>query len=772
MNRFFFYLFFFSSLSSSAINEWKRKPAFEERCFQKEMISGGTHLIVNVKFILRTGAMEYFFTDRGYFVVQHSDSLHENTTWFLFPDSNDPEDFAGYIPEGINIIPTRTNYYNGNSFANIRSFEKIVYRNIWDGCTLEFSVNGNFLERKLTVRPGAYDHNTEFEIAGSNVAPLVSETEAGYLFFNDAGSFSEFLVNNNSRLQVIEANEFSEWTPGVIKPRYHISERNGDPGTQSATLTWLTYLGGNSADELFGACVTPDSGAVVTGRTGSADFPSSPGSFQDTLHASYDAVVCRFASNGNCLWSTYYGGNNFDGAYAVAKFDSLYAICGMSSSTDLPMMNAPQNTNGGSYDAFIVMLNDSGQLVRSTYFGGTGSDQAFSIARDTSGRIVIAGSSTSTDLPFAFTGYQQTLSGAVDAFIGVFSASLNPVWISYYGGTNTEDIHSVTVTPQGEIVFVGGTYSINFPVTLDAFQNGMITQPDVYLVKFSMSGTRLYSTFFGGSNTEDCNAVVSDSSGALYISGFTYSIDFPIQGNSFQSIKSAQSDVFVSKFDPSGQLIWSTFIGGNDVDNGFAMDRLGKYIFICGNTQSSNFPVSANAIQNIYGGISDGFVIKMDTSGNMISGTFMGGNGTDALYGECVTRDTSVIACGDTYSTNLAVTPGAYQMTNHSNGDGYVVKFPMREQLINMTTNDGGASLNTLVIFPVPAHDVLNFIYNETDQVRTYRIIDENGRIVGEVTSGKNLQQLEVSNYANGYYELALYNENGALLKTIPFIKK
>ncbi|HLG04315.1 MAG TPA: T9SS type A sorting domain-containing protein [Bacteroidia bacterium] len=506
--------------------------------------------------------------------------------------------------------------------------------------------------------------------------------------------------------------------PNVIPPEIAVTE----------TVEWWTYLGGTNADEFFGAALTPGNGVIVVGRTQSTDFPVTANAMQDTLAGSYDACISRFDTMGNCLWSTYYGGTGFDGAYSAIYTDSGIIICGGTSSTDLPMMNAYQSANAGSYDAFLLLLNDSGQLIRSTYFGATGGDQAFALAIDTSGNIVIAGSSTAAGLPLASSGYQPTPAGAIDAFIAVFDLQLQPLWCTYYGGIGSEDIHTITVTPTGEIVFCGGTYSLNFPVTTDAYQGFLMGAPDVYMVRFGMDGTRHYATFLGGTSQEDCNAVVCDSAGKVYLSGFTFSSDFPIVGNSYQTTPEGQSEIFVACFDTAGQLNWSTYIGKSGIESAFVAYRYGKYLYIGGTTESPNFPIGPEAFQAFYLGNSDAFIIKMDTSGTMIGGTFAGGGQIDVIYGLVVTTDTAVYACATTYSNNISVTPGAFQETYAGAGDGYVLKFSMGEELITGEFSETVFYSGQIDLFPNPAADEVKIISEE--KITLLKLLDLSGRVL------------------------------------------
>jgi hypothetical protein len=754
IKRCILFLFLFPSLLFSQGNNFHSKPLFEENKGQ-DRNEGSNELNPEIRFVLRGGAMTYFFSDRGYSVVEKTNDGNTSRVDFLF------EHGQICIPEGKEKVPSTNLHYTASGNYSVASFQKIIYRNVFTGADLEFSVFGDFVKKTVIIHGPGFPGKISFDMKGAAAWPML---EGGYSFDASPMHFSETVFQRDLLLKIEMPRSSAR---AFFKPEYFLRTNCGNEAL-AASISWLTYIGGNSSDELFGIALASDSGVVVTGRTSSVDFPSTFGVTQDTFAGNYDAVVTRFDKNGNCLWSAFYGGTNFDGAYQVIAFDSTFVIAGMSSSTDLPLLNAAQTNNAGSYDAFLVTLNDSGQLVRSTYYGGSGSDQGLAIAKGINGEIVLAGSTTSTNLPFASTGFQGTMAGMIDAFITVFDDSLHAQWSTYYGGNNVEDIHTVTVTPQNEIAFAGATRSFDFPVTPNAYQNGLLNQPDNYIVKFSMSGARLYATFFGGTNNEDANGIVGDDDGNLYLSGFTYSADFPTAGTIFQPTILGQNDVYVSRFDSTGQLVWSTYIGGSGQDVAWGMYRLGRYIFICGQTESTTFPVSANAIQSTYSVNSDGFVIKMDTSGQMVCGTFMGGNGVDALLAMVVDADTNVIACGDSYSTDLAVT-NPYQNTNAGAGDGYVVKFGMSEQLLS-TSSVSNAELHALTIFPNPADETLT-IEMKGSTISELKIIDATGRLVKCIYPEAEKITLNVNELSAGIYFIKAL-DNKSQSHTLRFIVK
>jgi Secretion system C-terminal sorting domain/Beta-propeller repeat len=725
---------------------------FEEN---KGQFSGA--LDSTIKYVLRTGKQFYCFTKDGYTV-----QLRGKHTMSLIDFGFVKSDSVSYLE--VNNAKEHIRYYKPWGVFEVQTFTELRYV-FADQSILKIGFTSDGYLRKTYSTTNA---SGDFGIYGHQRADLtdfsfeldtVTKSHDNYFtphemfFVAEAGELSEKVIASSGTVSM-HAND----------KQFFYMMHHPESSQSIVSIDWLTYLGGTGSDELFGITNTPDGGVIVAGRSSSTDFPVTVNAVQDTFAGTYDIVVSSFDSVGNCRWSTYYGGTNFEGAYGVLMLDTLAVVYGNTLSTDLPMFNAFQDTSAGTYEAFVAMFDTSGAIVRSTYFGGMNADQGFAMAVDTSGNLVLAGSTLSPNLPMSAGSYQPVPAGQIDAFISVLTPLLQPLWTTCYGGTGSEDVHAITVTPQGEIAFCGGSFSSNFPTTVNAFQTSTATPSDIYLVKFGMNGSRHYATLFGGTSNEDANGMVCDSMGNIYITGYTYSFDFPIMGNSFQTIHDAQNDAFVTKFDSTGQPVWSTYIGGNGAESGIAMYRLGKHLFISGNTESTDFPVSPNGLQPVYAGLSDGFVIKMDTTGTMVSGTYHGGSSIDAIYGIAVTADdTSVVACGNTYSNDLNSTFGAYQLVNNGSGEGYVFKFGMSEQLNpNGSIEMIDASTETVLLYPNPAKDWLYIETTSGNSIREVKVYDLTGRMVltGSSNSGM-LFQLNMSNLPEGTYIVKLDTEKG-----------
>jgi len=313
-------------------------------------------------------------------------------------------------------------------------------------------------------------------------------------------------------------------------------------------------------------------------------------------------------------YSTYLGGSGYDVGNGIAVDDSgnVY-ITGETESSDFPMANAIyESYRGGTYDVFVTKLNASGSArVYSTYLGGSGSDEASSIAVDTSGNVYVTGYTQSTDFPTANAIY-GTSSGNMDVFISKLNASGSVLdYSTYLGGTNEDRGDGIAVDTSGNAYVTGWTFSGNFPKANAIYKSRMGTN-DVFITKINASGSALdYSTFLGGNSYDYGRDIAVDASGNAYVTGYTESTDFPMSNAIYESYGEGY-DVFVTKLNASGSALgYSTYLGGSSYDHGYgiAVDASGS-VYATGYTYSTDFP-QANAIYGSNSGGYDVFVTKI-----------------------------------------------------------------------------------------------------------------------------------------------------------------
>jgi hypothetical protein len=420
-------------------------------------------------------------------------------------------------------------------------------------------------------------------------------------------------------------------------------------------LVYSTYVGGTGGsfnDHANSIAVDRSGNAYVTGWTSKPDFPTV-NAYQSVRRGGSDAFVTKLDASGAALvYSTYLGGSvggsGIGGGeegrgIAVDGAGNAYVV-GRTESTDFPTLNAPQPQHGGGTcdnshcnDAFVTKFDPSGaSLVYSTYLGGNKIEYGNGITLDASGSAFVTGFTASHNFPTT-VGVRQPAHSAAgtnspdhDAFVAKLTpAGTSFVYSTYLGGFGgSSDGNGIAVDSGGNAYVAGGTNSALFP-TVNAFQPAIgpggpgtgAHFSDAFISKLNPAGTALvYSTFLGGTNSEEASAVAVDAGGHAYAVGSTNSRNFPvanaIQPNPGSPVDFAQSgDAFITKINPAGSSLgYSTFLGGSGYETvrGVAIDSAGN-AYLTGNTSSANFP-TLNPPQATYnGGLSygDAFVTKI-----------------------------------------------------------------------------------------------------------------------------------------------------------------
>jgi hypothetical protein len=261
---------------------------------------------------------------------------------------------------------------------------------------------------------------------------------------------------------------------------------------------------------------------------------------------------------------------------------------------------------------------------------------------------------------------------------------IDPVleYSTFLGGGSGNMIDSISeavaVDSFGNAYVTGATDISTFPVTANASQPTIGGQLDVFITKLNSGGSGLlYSTFIGGNDQEEGFGVTLDSSGSAYVTGRTYSADFPVTAGAFQTSGGgtfpSAGDAFVLKLVPDGnKLAFSTYLGGNGLSLGFdiATDP-SQNVYVTGKTRSGDFPVTQGALQTVFGGgtcsgfpCEDAFVAKLGPDGtNLLFSTYLGGNDSDVGLGIKVDSGSNIYVAGASFSGNFPTTQGSFQPT-------------------------------------------------------------------------------------------------------------
>ncbi len=339
-----------------------------------------------------------------------------------------------------------------------------------------------------------------------------------------------------------------------------------------SALVYSTYLGGSGQDSATGIAVDGSGDAYVTGDTYSTNFPTTKGSLQPAMGAG-PAFVSELNPTGSGLvYSTYLGGSAtaYANGVAVDRSGNAY-VTGWSGAFPTTPGAYLSGSSGG---AFVAKLNATGSaLVYAAQLGGSGGgDKGYRIAVDASGNAYVTGIAFSPDFPTTPGGYQTTFGGSGDAFVTELNAAGTAlVYSTFLGGSGVDNSYpnntggGIAVDGHGNIYVTGTTWGVNFPTSVtDNFptKNAMQAtygggQFDAFVAEINPSqpgaASLVYSTYLGGSDQDASYGIAVDGSGNAYVTGFTFSLDFPTK-NAYQPQRTPQTtkhaaigDAFVTK---------------------------------------------------------------------------------------------------------------------------------------------------------------------------------------------------------------------------------
>ncbi len=527
---------------------------------------------------------------------------------------------------------------------------------------------------------------------------------------------------------------------------------------------WSTYIGKTNSEEIRGMAIDNNKNSYIIMQTASDSLGVAPGLVSDTLLGFYDAYIAKFDSCGTFIWATYIGTTNFDsGEKIIICTDGNIAFTGYSQGPGLPVTpGCFQAAHAGQADCFLGKITPNGNLVWLSYFGKSGSEFAYDLSCDLNGNLFIGGTTTSANLYTTASSFQQNFGGNTDAFIAKFSAAGVLKWCTYYGGIATEDIHVLTTDGFGNVFGSGGTSSFNLNTSSGCIQASKDNGIDCYIIKLDSSGNRIFSSYLGGNATDDAWGLVTDGIGNLYVAGQTSSTNFTATAGAYQSLNAGMTDMYFAKISPNGNLIYSTLIGGSDVDVVNRMKIYNYELYILGTTASTNFPMLGASNYSILPGFQNLIVIRLTAAGQPNFSTYFGSiNGYDNGNDIAVAAN-SIFFCGRSSSANYPVSSAAYQSVYGSNDDGVLTKLPNNNASIITSLKDREISLNTGMVYPNPAKEKIN-IKNAGGLQNKIEIVNCFGQVIKEVeTTGSGI---DISGLNEGIYFLRTEN------KTYKFIK-
>jgi hypothetical protein len=595
-------------------------------------------------------------------------------------------------PSGLGEHSFKSNFFIGNDQSTwktgVRNFREIVYADLYDNVDLVYSVLNDRLKYEFIVH--SYSDPNAIRLAYEGVEALSLDDEGNLIISTALGDLLDtapyiYQMKNGEELPVAgQYVLFNSNTVGFAVEDYDVTL----PLIIDPELRYSTFVGGSgimgSATEYGRAIVVDANGdAYCTGHTKSVDFPTTVGANDTTFNGGSDVFVFKLNSDGSTLlYSTFVGGGSNDGPYdVVVDAGGNVYVTGDTSSSNFPITAGVYDTSfNGMADAFVLKLNSDGStLLYSTFVGSGGSENGRAIALDTDGNTYVTGETSSPGFPTTAGAYDTSYSGAWDGFMFKLTSSGSAlVYSTFIGGSSGDAGLSIALDSSNNTYITGQTTSSDFPTTASAYDTLFNGGTDGFVLKLNPAGTTpLISTFIGGTSSEYRLEVAVDTIGNMYVSGDTSSSDFPTTVGAYDASHNGGLDAFVFKLNYTGSTLdYSTFIGrvNNEFGRDITIDLKGN-AYVTGDTDSSDFPTTANAYDTSINGGRDVFIIKLNSAGSMLLySTFIGGTLTE--YGSSITLDDNlnIYVLGHTLSSDFPTTAGAYDISYNGGYDPFVLK--------------------------------------------------------------------------------------------------
>ena len=388
----------------------------------------------------------------------------------------------------------------------------------------------------------------------------------------------------------------------------------------------------------------------------------------------------------------------------------------------------------GAYDPSLPLVIDP-VVTFSTYLGGSGNDYGRGIAVDADGYLYVAGHTPSPDFPIpggtVAAEEEETESRAFISKLRLVPSMHGPVlslvWTTMFGGTTEDQAWAMARDASGSLYLTGFTKSADFPVVnaFDDTYGGGLEGFDSFVAKLNSTGTELvYASYLSGTGDEYGTSITADASGNAYIVGHTLSADFPTmnalqpQLNQGPGAPAATPDAYVVKLGPAGEPIYSTYLGGTDLDeaHGIAVNAAGE-AYVTGWTTSTDFPTQFAYQTDPGDGLNDVFVTKLAANGGaVVFSTYLAGASDDNA------EDIALDAAGSVYITGFT-TSDDYPLVNSIAGnmpgiDGVLTKLTFSGTAISLdySTFFGGKGMDRGIGIAVDASGTV-FVTGYTSSV-------------------------------------------------------
>lgn len=670
----------------------------------------------SVEFHARTSRGNVYFTSQGityqfFYPKDSGEETRVNNIVMCFAGANETVKV-----EGLEKGTARMSYFRGGDpekwVRGAQSYQDVIYRELYPRIDLLVYGKGDIIKHEYRVKTGGKVEDIRIQYQG------VED-----LRVNERGQLEIMTADGVTREDAPFSYQTIDGQKARIATEYRIEKENTvqfmvgeyrrdhdlviDPD-----LLYSTFIGGKAWEGAFEMTYDKDGNALFTGATWSSNFPTTGGAYDLNYNGGGDVFVSKLDPEGRqLLFSTFLGGNDSDSGdgISVDSEGNVY-VAGETESNDFPTTrNAYDRTfNGGDDDFFAAILSPDGdKLLYSTFIGGSRDDEdvELDIVEENESSAVgksgttnyatmyILGETDSVNFPVTPGAYDTTHNGEDDIVVVCLDAQGNLDWSTFLGGSKDEDPIWIEIDGEGNVHVTGYTESTNYPTSNKANDKTHNGRTDTVVTKLDPQGENiLASTYFGGSRDDRSESVAVDSEGNVYVAGETNSNNIPTTFGAYDPVFNGGNDGFIAKFDSNLEnLIFSTYLGGSGeeeveemviaegknaaADDGEDADKT-VWIYLTGDTDSTNFPTTPDAYQKALNRDQDAYLTRMSGDGSTIDySTYMGGRREDDSGMIAVDSKGNCYIGGWTESSDFPTTKKAYDKSINGDRDAWVAKF-------------------------------------------------------------------------------------------------
>ena len=592
------------------------------------------------------------------------------------------------------------NYYNIPSrpegIVGVHQYKQITYKNIYTNIDVVFTVPNDpqkTVEYNFVIHPKGKISDIQLKFNGAETDLVDNKIQINVRF----GKMEETLPAS----WIEDGACKKEIAVGYRKVKKDVYGFSSSDIVYDKTIVidpvptrlWGTFYGDQTGEHftLKPSSISTDSfgNAYVGGSTSALNSSyASTGAHQTTQSSAYlNGIIEKFSPNGIRLWGTYYGGQNHcDIADIKIDFQNNVLVTGTTQDqTNISTTGSYKPNLSGSEDAFLVKFNSSGIRLWGTYFGGEYQDLGYALDVDINNNIYIIGLTTSTT-GIAINSKFQThinndpnFSNTIDGFLSKFGSGGNLIWSTYVGGENRDIFNDISLK-NSYLVIGGYTYSFNNISTPGVVQelHDPISHPDGVLYKFSLNGERIWSTYYGGEQIDEIYAVEIDDDDNIYIGGQTASNNNMTTSNSFESSNSFSYKGFFAKLNTDGKRIWGTYIGQAHI---YSIVFRDNSIYLGATNFGFSYPKLTTACSYRSNKHFERYIAKFSKDADFIWGSYIGGDSSYNPLKIALDQNNDIFASGISRENNGIADGISYQSNVLGFYNYFLMKF--QESVIN-----------------------------------------------------------------------------------------